>query len=69
MKEWVKKKKDLNKQIDHNNLAYNFMDKRISSINFIGFKVPLHFYRDIFNGNIELSKAEEHQKQFKLHLD
>ena len=56
------KKKDLNKQIDHNNLAYNFMDKRISSINFIGFKVSLHLYRDIFNGNIELSKAEEHQK-------
>ena len=57
--------KSLNKKIDHNNLTYYFKDKSISLINFIGFKVPLHLYRDIFNGNIELVKPEEDQEQFK----
>ena len=54
--------KDLSKQIDLNNLTYYFKDKSISPINFIGFRGPLHLYRDIFDGNIELAKAEKDQK-------
>ena len=60
--------KDSSKQIDLNNLACYFKNKSISPIN-IGFKVPLHLYGDIFDGNIELAKAEEDQKQFKLDLN
>ena len=60
--------KDLRKQIDLNNSTYYFKDKIISQINFIGFKAPLNLYRYIFNGNIELAKAEEDQKQSKLDL-
>ena len=61
--------KYLSKQIDHNNLTYYFKDKSNSPINFIGFKAPLHLYRDIFDGNIILAKAEEDQKQFKSDLN
>ena len=61
--------KDLSRQINLNNLTFYFKDKRISPINFIGFKAPLHFYRDIFDGDIELAKAEKNQKQFKLNLN
>ena len=60
--------KNLSRQIDLNNSTYYFKDKSIIPINFIGFKSPLHLYRDIFDGNIELAKAEEDQKQFKLDL-
>ena len=56
--------KDLNRQIDHNNLTYCFKDKSISPINFICFKAPLHIYKDILNGSIELAKAKEDQVQF-----
>ena len=51
--------KDLSRQTGFNNLTYHFKDKRISPIIFIGFKVPLHLYRDIFDGYIELEKAEK----------
>ena len=61
--------KDSSKQIDLNNLTCYFKNKSISPINVIGFKVPLHLYGDIFDGNIELAKAEEDQKQFKLDLN
>ena len=61
--------KNLTRQIDLNNSTYYFKDKSIIPINFIGFKSPLHLYRDIFDGNIELAKAEEDQKQFKLDLN
>ena len=53
--------KDLNRQIDHNNLTYCFKDKSISPINFIRFKAPLYICKDILNGNIELAKAEENR--------
>ena len=45
------------------------IDKYKYPINFIGFKAPLHLYRDIYDGNIELEKAEKDQGQFKLDLD
>ena len=50
--------KYLSRQIDLNNLTYYFKNKT-SSINFIGFKAPLHLYRDILKGDIKLAKAEE----------
>ena len=61
--------KYLSKQIDHNNLTYYFKDKSNSPINFIGFKAPLHLNRNISNGKIELTKAEEDQEQFKSDLN
>ena len=61
--------KDLSRYIDLNNLTYYFKDKRISPVNFIGFKAPLHLYEYIFNGNIELAKAEEDQDQFQSDLN
>ena len=61
--------KDLSRQIDLNNSTYYFKNKSVSPINFTGFKAPLHLYRDIFDGNIELEKAEKDQKQFKLDLN
>ena len=35
----------------------------------IGFKAPLHLYRDILNSNIKVAKVQEDQKQFKLELN
>ena len=65
----MSKIKLLSKQIDLSNLTYYFKNKSIRLINFIGFKVSLHLYRDIFDGNIELAKAEKDEKQFKLDLN
>ena len=67
--ERMSKINDLSRQINFNNLIYHFKDKSISSINFIGFKAPLHLCRDIFNGNTKLAKAEEDQEQFKSDLN
>ena len=61
--------RDLSRKIDLNNLTYYFKGKRIIPTNFVGFKAPLHLYRDIFNANIEVPKSEENQKQFKLDLN
>ena len=60
---------NLGRQTDLNNLTYYFQDKIVSPVNFIGFKAPLHLYRDTFDVNIELAKAEEEQKQFKIDLN
>ena len=67
--EGISETKDLSRQINLNNSTYYFKNKNATSINFIGFKAPLHFYRDIFDGNIELAKAEEDQEQFKSDLN
>ena len=61
--------KDLSRQIYFNDVTCCFKGKSIIPINFIGFKDPLHFYRDIFNGTIELAKTEEDQKQFRVDLN
>ena len=61
--------KDLSRQIDLNYLTYYFKSKSISLINFIGFKAPLHFYRDRLNGNVKLAEVEKEQKQFKTELN
>ena len=60
--------KDLNKQIDFNNLSYYFKNKNISPINFIGFRDPVHIFDDIRNCNTSIKKVEEDQKQLKSNL-
>ena len=60
--------KNLSRKNDLNTLTYYFKNKS-NPINFIGFQAPLHLYRDIFNGNIKLAKAEKDQKQFKSDLN
>ena len=59
--------KDLRRKIELNNLTYYFKSTSIFPINFIGFRAPLHLFRDIFTGNIE--KAEEYKKKFKSDLN
>ena len=54
--------RDLNKQIDFNNLTYNYKGKNDPK-NFMCFKGPLSFYRNITEGYITLEKAGEQQKQ------
>ena len=61
--------KGLSKQFDFDNLTYYFKSKNNSPITFIGFKAPLHLYRNIFDGSTKLEKAEEDQKQFKSYLN
>ena len=67
--ERMSKIKDSSRQVDLNNLTCYFKNKSISPINVIGFKAPLHLYGDIFDGNIELAKAEEDQNQLKFNLN
>ena len=55
---------DLSKQIDFNNLTYNYKSK-IPSKDFIAFKDPLNFYNTIRKSYITLEKAEEEQQEFK----
>ena len=55
----------LSRQIHLNNSTYYFKNKIVSPINFIGFKAPLHLYRDIFDDNIELPK-KKNENNFKM---
>ena len=57
---------DLSKEIDFNNLTYYFKSKCITPISSIGFRGPLHLYKNIFNGDTNIEKAEKHQEQFKF---
>ena len=56
---------NIGKQIDFNNLTYYFKNKKISPINFIGFRGPLHIYNNIKNGNTSLEKIDKDKKQFQ----
>ena len=49
---------NLNKKIDFNNLIYHFKGKSGPN-NFISFKGPLAFHRNIKNGYITLERAEK----------
>ena len=53
---------DLSKQIDLNNLAYYFKGKT-GPKNFINFKGPLAFYRNIKDGYTTPEKAQEKPKK------
>ena len=50
---------EISKGIDFNNLTYHFKTSDISPINFIKFKGPFGFFKEIKNGNIFLIKSEE----------
>ena len=55
----------MSKEINFDNLIYNFKTPGISLINFIKFKRPIHTSTQLKNGNITLSQAEEDQKKKK----
>ena len=59
---------NLSKQINFNNLIYNFKGKN-GPKSFIGFKGPLGFYKNIKDGYTTLEKAEESQKNFKSDIN
>ena len=48
--------------MDFNNFVYYFKSKGVSK-NFISFKGPLMFYKNIKDGYTKLEKAEENQKK------
>ena len=60
--------RDLSKQIDFNNLTYNYKGK-IAPKNFVVFKGPLNFYKNFDDGNITLGKTEEKLKEFKSDIN
>ena len=57
---------NLIKQIDFNTLIYYY---KSASKNFIEFKGPLNFYKNIKEGYITLEKAEEKQIAFKSSIN
>ena len=54
-------------KIDFNNLKYTFKDQNNAPIDFIGFKGPLHTFKDIHDGDIPL-EDEKDQIKFKSYL-
>ena len=60
---------EISNKVDYNDLIYNFKIKSSAPINFIKFKGPFGIFREIRDGNISLTKAEENQEDFKKELD
>ena len=46
----------MSKKIDFNDLTYYFKSKDITSINFVGFKGPLHADNNIRNADVSIKK-------------
>ena len=61
--ERISEARDLGRQINFNNLTCYFKSKGNSPINFIGFNGPLHLYKNMFNVDANIEKAEEDQKE------
>ena len=59
--------RDQSKKINFDNLTYFFKDNT-TSINFIGFKGPLHIFRSIYKGNIASEDVEKEQKKLESKL-
>ena len=59
---------NVGEQTDFSNPTYYFQSKKITPINFIGFRGPMHIYNNIKNGNTSVEKTEEDKKQFKSRL-
>ena len=53
---------EISNKVDYNDLIYNFKIKSSAPINFIKFKGPFGIFREIRDGNISLTKAEEDQQ-------
>ena len=64
--ERISEARDLGRQINFNNLTCYFKSKGNSPINFIGFNGPLHLYKNIFNVDTNIEKAEEDQKENQI---
>ena len=60
---------EISNKVDYNDLIYNFKIKSSAPINFIKFKGPFGIFREIRDGNISLTKAEENQEDFKKEID
>ena len=60
---------EINNKIDCNDLIYSFKIKSSAPINFIKFKGPFGIFREIRDGSISLTKAEENQEDFKKEID
>ena len=54
-------------KIDFNNLTY-FFKGNTAPINFIGFKDPLHIFKNIYDGSTALQDVEKGQKSLKTNL-
>ena len=52
----------ISKQIDFKNLVYYFKSKDITTINFLGFRGPMHVYNSIKNGNTSIEKTRRRSK-------
>ena len=55
-------------KIDFNNSKYTFKDENNNPIDFIGFKVPIHIFKSIYNGSITLEDKEKDQTKLKSDL-
>ena len=55
-------------EIDFNNLKYTFKDRNNAPIDFIDFKVPLHAFKSIHDGDITLEDAGKDQIKLKSDL-
>ena len=53
--------RDSTKTIDFNKLTYNFTGDS-ATISFVGFKGPLHIFKSIYNGDIDLEDVENEKK-------
>ena len=56
------------KPTDFNDLTYNSKDSRITSVDFIKFKVPLHVFKSLHNGDKDIENIEKEQIEFKRDL-
>ena len=59
---------DLSRQIDSNDLTFSFLSPNLNPINFIGFKDPLYFYKNVFNADTSIEKAEKYPKKINLDI-
>ena len=56
---------ELSREIDYENLSYDFTTKASGPINFTGYNGPFTIFKKIRDGDISLKMAEEDQKDFK----
>ena len=59
---------EISNNTDYNNLIYNFKTMSSAPIIFVTFKDPFGLFREIIDGNISLTKAEENQEDLKKEL-
>ena len=56
------------KLIDFNDLTYYFKDSRITSVDFIKFKGPLHIFKCVHNGDKDIENVEKEEIELKEDL-